>query len=331
MLNHPASARWGKHFQFRQAQKMNTPDKRYNDYSSYLKEVFPDFKVQKISINAGFTCPNRDGKISHGGCTFCNNQTFNPEYCQPTKSIRQQLDEGVLFFKKYEGQKYLAYFQAYSNTYAPNEILRARYEEALAHPNVVGIVIGTRPDCINEPLLDYLGDLAKERYVMVEYGVESTLDRTLLNINRGHSFDVSRKAICQTAEKGINTCAHLILGLPQESREEILDHADKISQLPLTSIKLHQMQLIRGTQMAKEHDEHPERFQFYTADEYIDLAIDFIERINPSFVIERFVSQSPQEFRILPNWGLKNYEFTAKLEKRLRERETRQGRLFEKR
>ena len=304
---------------------MATLDKRYNDYSSYLKGVFPDFKVQKISINAGFTCPNRDGSISHGGCTFCNNQTFNPEYCQPDKSIRQQLDEGVEFFKKYEGQKYLAYFQAYSNTYAPNAILKQRYEEALSHPDVVGIVIGTRPDCVNEELLDYLGHLAQERYVMVEYGVESTIDRTLQAINRGHLFEASQKAIRQTAERKIHTCAHLILGLPGESREEILSHAERISELPLTSIKLHQLQLIRGTKMATEYAERPEWFKFYTADEYIDLAIDFIERVNPTFVIERFVSQSPSEFRILPNWGLKNYEFTAKLEKRLRERDSRQG------
>lgn len=307
---------------------MSTPEKRYNDYSSYLKSVFPDFKVQKISINAGFTCPNRDGSVGRGGCSFCNNQTFNPEYCQPNKSIRQQLDEGVEFFKKYEGQKYLAYFQAYSNTYAPNEVLRQRYEEALAHPDVVGIVIGTRPDCINDPLLDYLGELAKEKYVMMEYGVESTIDRTLSAINRGHRFEASQNAIRQTAERGISTCAHLILGLPGESRDEILSHAERISQLPLTSIKLHQLQLIRGTKMATEFEEHPERFRFYSAEEYIDLAIDFIERLHPSFVVERFVSQSPSSLRILPNWGLKNYEFTAKLEKRLRERDSRQGLLW---
>lgn len=310
---------------FTKRNEMNIADKRYNDYSTYLKGVFPEFKVQKISINAGFTCPNRDGKISRGGCTFCNNQTFNPEYCQPDKSIRQQLDEGVEFFKKYQGQRYLAYFQAYSNTYAPNEVLMQRYEEALSHPDVVGIVIGTRPDCINDSLLDYLGETAKNKYVMVEYGVESTIDRTLQSINRGHLFEASQTAIRKTAEKGISTCAHLILGLPNESREEILSHAERISELPLTSIKLHQLQLIRGTKMASEYAEHPEWFQFYTADEYIDLAIDFIERLNPSFVIERFVSQSPQEFRILPNWGLKNYEFTAKLEKRLRERNSKQG------
>lgn len=307
---------------------MSTPEKRYNDYSSYLKSVFPDFKVQKISINAGFTCPNRDGSVGRGGCSFCNNQTFNPEYCQPDKSIRQQLDEGVEFFKKYEGQKYLAYFQAYSNTYAPNEVLRQRYEEALAHPDVVGIVIGTRPDCINDQLLDYLGELAKEKYVMMEYGVESTIDRTLSAINRGHRFEASQNAIRQTAERGISTCAHLILGLPGESRDEILSHAERISQLPLTSIKLHQLQLIRGTKMATEFEEHPERFRFYSAEEYIDLAIDFIERLHPSFVVERFVSQSPSSLRILPNWGLKNYEFTAKLEKRLRERDSRQGLLW---
>lgn len=307
---------------------MATTDRRYNDYTSYMKRLFPLFKVQKISINAGFTCPNRDGRTGYGGCTFCNNQTFNPGYCQPDKPIRQQLNEGMEFFKKYEGQKYIAYFQAYTNTYDTLEVVRQRYEEALSLPDVVGIAIGTRPDCVSDELMEYLGEVAKTKHVMVEYGVESTIDRTLAAINRGHLFEASRNAIRKTADRGIATCAHLILGLPGETREEILSHADRLSELPLTSIKLHQLQLIRGTRMATEYEQHPEEFRFYSAEEYIDLAIDFIERLNPSFVIERFVSQSPGELRILPNWGLKNHEFTAKLDKRLRERNSRQGRLW---
>lgn len=307
---------------------MAIPKKRYNDYSSYLKNIFPE-KVQKISINAGFSCPNRDGKVGVGGCTYCNNQTFNPEYCQPDKSITQQLTEGMDFFKKYEGQKYLAYFQAYTNTYGDLESLKAKYDEALSCPSVLGIVIGTRPDCVDDSLLDYLGKLSKDHYVMIEYGVESTLDRTLELINRGHNYKTAVDAILKSAERGIDTCAHLILGLPQESRDEILDHATKISKLPLTTIKLHQLQIIRGTKMAQQYRSNPEWFDIYTADEYIDLAIDFTERLNPDFVIERFVSQSPKELRIEPNWGLKNHEFTAKLEKRMTERNSFQGKAWQ--
>ena len=302
--------------------------KMYKSYSSYLKTIFTE-QVQKISINAGFTCPNRDGSIGVGGCTYCNNQTFNPDYCKPEKSITQQLDEGIAFFrKKYPNQRYLAYFQAYTNTYGKTDDLKQKYEEALSHPLVTGLVIGTRPDCVNDELLDYFAGLSKRFYIMIEYGVESTSDKTLAFINRGHDYNTSVHAITKTAQKGIATGAHLILGLPGEERETILSHAKNISQLPLTTVKLHQLQLIRGTKMAQQFTEHPEWFHLYTADEYIELVIDFIELLNPDFVIERFVSQSPKELLIAPDWGLKNYEFTAKIEKALRKRGTFQGRLF---
>lgn len=299
--------------------------KRYNDYSTYLKLHFPH-KMQKITIHAGFSCPNRDGKVGYGGCTYCNNQTFNPEYCTPDKSITQQITEGIDFFrKKYPEQRYLAYFQAYTNTYGSFNILQQKYKEALSHPYVEGLVIGTRPDCVNEELLNYLQELNKKYYIMMEYGVESTLDKTLALINRGHSYETAEKAIKETAARNIETCAHLILGLPQESEEEILSHADRISQLPLKSIKLHQLQIIKGTKMAQQIQEHPEWFHLYSAEEYIDLVVRFIERLNPNFVIERFVSQSPKELLLNEGWGLKNFEFTAKLEKRMDELNIIQG------
>lgn len=303
-------------------------EKRYNDFGDFLKNHFP-FKVQKISINAGFTCPNRDGNKGLGGCTFCNNQTFSPDYCHTEKSVTQQLNEGIAFFsRKYPEMKYLAYFQAYTNTYGDFEALKKKYEEALAHPDVVGLIIGTRPDCMPNILLDYLQDLSQRTFVMVEYGVESTLDSTLERINRGHSYAESEETIKRTAARGILTGAHLILGLPGETTEEILDHARRISKLPLTTIKLHQLQLIRFTRMAKEFDEDPKVFRLFTVDEYIDLAIDFIELLNPDFTVERFVSQSPKSLLIAPDWGLKNFEFTAKLNKRIVERDTWQGKLF---
>lgn len=303
-------------------------NKPYRDFGNFLKDLFP-FKVQKISINAGFTCPNRDGTKGFGGCTYCNNQTFSPEYCHTEKSVTEQLEEGVRFFsQKYPDMKYLAYFQAYTNTYDELEKLIAKYEEALSYPDVAGLIVGTRPDCMPDDLLDYFAKLAEKKFVLIEYGLESTLDRTLERINRGHTHAESEDAIRRTAGKGIYTGAHLILGLPGESREEILHHADILSTLPLTTLKLHQLQLIKNTRMAKEQTEHPEWFHLYTADEYIELVIDFIERLNPSIVVERFVSQSPKELLIAPDWGLKNYEFTAKVNKRIFERNARQGRLF---
>jgi len=302
--------------------------KRYRTYSDYLSSIFPT-RVQKISINAGFTCPNRDGRVGVGGCTYCNNQTFNPEYCKSDKSVSQQIEEGINFFrKKYENQLYLAYFQAYTNTYGSLSELKAKYEEALSHEGVVGLVIGTRPDCVDDELLDYLSFLARNYYIMVEFGVESTNDETLKFINRGHDFEAVKRAVQAASGRGLHTCAHLILGLPKEDREMILSHADRISELPLDVVKLHQLQLIKGTVMARQFEENPEWFHLYGLDEYIGLLVDFIERLNPEFVIERFVSQSPKELLIAPDWGVKNYEFTSKLEKELERRDARQGRFF---
>ena len=308
---------------------MMKENKPYNEFSDFLKDVFPG-KVQKISLNAGFTCPNRDGTKGFGGCTYCNNQTFSPEYCHTEKSITRQLEEGVAFFaRKYPEMRYLAYFQAYTNTYDATERLIAKYEEALRFPGVCGLIVGTRPDCMPGDLLDYFSDLSKHSFVLVEYGVESTLDKTLRRINRGHTYAEAEEAIRRTASRGIYTGAHLILGLPGESREEILSHAGRISKLPLTTLKLHQLQLIRNTRMAKEFEESPADFHLYSVDEYIDLVIDFVERLNPDIVVERFVSQSPKELLIAPDWGLKNYEFTAKVLKRFAERNTWQGRRYD--
>ena len=292
----------------------------YREFTDFLKKVFPLFKVQKISIDAGFTCPNRDGSKGRGGCTYCNNRTFNPDYCADSKSITEQLRKGIRFFsRKYPEMKYIAYFQAYTNTYDKIESLAAKYEEALENKDVAGIIIGTRPDCVSNELLDYLEELSKRTFVMVEYGIESTSNETLKRINRGHTYEEAEEAIRLTAERGIPTGAHIILGLPGETHEQILRHADIISELPLTSVKLHQLQIIRGTAMGSEYEAFPERFRLYTANEYIDLVIEFIGRLRKDIHIDRFVSQSPKDLLIAPDWGLKNHEFRAKLEKRLTE------------
>ena len=289
----------------------------YKDYSHWIREQFP-FRVQKISVDAAFSCPNRDGRLSLGGCTFCDNKTFNPSYCDRGKSITQQLEEGKAFFaKKYPEMKYLAYFQAYSNTYAPLEELKRKYEEALAVDNVVGLVIGTRPDCVSDEALDYLQQLNQRTFLIVEYGIESANDNTLRRINRGHTFDCSRQAIIKAHQRGIITCGHIILGLPGEDEEEMLRQASTISQLPLDILKLHQLQIIKGTPLAKEYEAHP--FHVFSAEEYVNLVIRYVSQLRNDLVLERFVSQSPPNMVIAPKWGLKNHEFTDLLNKRIRE------------
>jgi radical SAM protein (TIGR01212 family) len=283
-------------------------------FADYLRGRFPDFKVQKISLDAGFTCPNRDGTKGRGGCTYCNNRTFNPEYCQAGESIAEQLREGIRFFsRKYPAMKYIAYFQAYTNTYGDLKTLKREYEEALCVEDVVGVTIGTRPDCVSDELLNYLQELGKKTFVMIEYGVESTSNETLRRINRGHTYEESENAVRRTAARGILVGAHILLGLPGETREQMLQHADRISTLPLTSVKLHQLQIIRETALGNQYEQHPEQFRLFTVDEYIDLVIEFISRLRTDIYIDRFVSQSPKELLLAPDWGIKNHEFIAKL------------------
>lgn len=300
----------------------------YNDYSTYIKNLL-GCKVQKISVNAAFTCPNRDGKLGRGGCTYCNNRTFNPEYCDTGKSITQQLEEGKQFFsRKYPEMKYLAYFQAYTNTYGELEVLKRKYEEALAVDGMLGLVIGTRPDCMPDSLLDYLENLAKYIHVTVEYGIESIDDNILRHINRGHDFATARDAVERTAARGIPVGVHMILGLPGEDKEAVLKQPYVLSELPVTTIKLHQLQIIRGTVMGEEYLRHPERFCLFGVDDYIETVVGYIARLRGDIVIERFVSQSPKKLLLAPDWGLKNHEFTDKVKKRMVELSVYQGKLY---
>ena len=294
--------------------------KRYNDYGTWIREQFP-FRVQKISVDAGFSCPNRDGKVGRGGCVFCDNRTFNPAYCEREKSITEQIIAGKEFFKrKYPDMKYLAYFQAYSNTYADVETLKRRYEEALSVEDVVGIVIGTRPDCVPDDTLDYLDKLNRQTFMIVEYGIESANDETLRIINRGHSFECSADAVRRTADRGIITGGHVIIGLPGEGPEECLRQADIISSLPLNILKLHQMQVVKGTRLAEMNP-----YIYNKVEDYIRLVAEYISRLRPDLILERFVSQSPKGMVIAPSWGLKNHEFTNLLDNYLREHDITQG------
>jgi len=286
-------------------------------------------RIQKISIDAGFTCPNRDGSRGIGGCSYCNNLTFSPAYCNLEKSVTTQLKEGIDFFaRKYNSMKYLAYFQAYSNTYAPLANLKLLYEEALSQDKVIGLVIATRPDCLTTEILDYLQGLAQNYYIMIEFGVESHLNKSLNLMNRGHSFEESVWALEETARRNIHNCAHLILGLPGETEADWLEQAKVISTLPVENLKLHQLQIHKGTRMFQEYNQNPEAIQMFTVDGYLELVVRYLELLNPEVVVERFVSEAPDELLVAPRWGLKNFEFTAKLEKLLEERDTWQGRLF---
>jgi len=304
--------------------------RRFNSYAAWFTTRYGK-RIQKVSLDAGFTCPNRDGTAGSGGCTYCSNDAFSPAYCTPDKSVTQQLEQGIAFHRRRyrRADSYLAYFQAYSNTYAGIDRLRELYGEALSHPAVAGLVIGTRPDCVNDTLLDYLAEMSRKYIIIVEYGIESVYDETLRRINRGHDFAASVRAITETAGRGIATGGHLIFGLPGESRSQITESASIISGLPLNSIKIHQLQLIKGTALADEYTAHPGNFDLYNLEEYIDLAVAFTERLNPTIMIERISGEAPPRILADPReWHLRSNEIFMLFEKRLEEVDTWQGRLF---
>lgn len=331
-------------------QKYGFPDgKRYNSFVGYFKRRYGE-RLQKIVLDAGFTCPNRDGKVGRGGCTYCDNAAFHPLYSTAGKSLRQQMDEGIEFHKvRYRTtEHYLAYFQSFSNTYAPLERLVSLYVEALEHPDVVGIVIGTRPDCVDDEKLDFLAALSRGEVlkgwkrslagepdrtapiVIVEYGIESCYDSTLERINRGHGFEIAKSAVEMTAARGLDVGAHFILGLPGETRQMMLDSCNIINALPIRSVKFHQLQIVKGTRMEKEYAEKPQDFVRFTLEEYLDFFTDMLERLRPDLFIERFVGEVPPRFVNETPWGLiRNVELIRLLEKHLEERSTWQGRLLE--
>ncbi len=304
--------------------------RRFNSYNAYFTKQFGS-RVQKISIDAGFSCPNRDGKISTGGCTFCSNDAFNPSYCRPEKTIRQQIEEGIEFHKRRyrRANQYLAYFQPYSNTYKPLDELKKIYGQALEIPEIAGIVIGTRPDLIDEDILQYLAEIQKTHYVIVEYGIESVYDATLRHVNRGHDFATAKRAVELTAAYNLPCGGHFIFGLPGETKPMMLNAADIISQLPLTTVKFHQLQIFKNTTMADEYLQHKEAFHLFELEEYIDFVIDFTERLNPNIVIERFAGEVPPRYLLSEPWMKLRYdEVLARIEKRMKERDTWQGKSY---
>jgi radical SAM protein (TIGR01212 family) len=303
--------------------------RRFNSYTEYFRQCFGG-RVQKLAIDAGFTCPNRDNTVGRGGCTYCDNNAFNPSYCTPEKSVTTQIEEGIEFHRiRYRrASQYLAYFQAYSNTYAPVDTLQKLYEEALAFPEVIGLVIGTRPDCVSEEILDYLAELSRKVYIIIEYGIESCNDKTLLKINRGHDFAKTKWALDESFRRNIRTGGHMIIGLPGESREEILAQTQIISALPLNTIKFHQLQIIKGTAMAKEFLNNPERFEIYEIDDYLELMKEIVENLNPAFVIERIAGEVPPPFSVNQPWDLRYDSVLQRFEKVLERDDTWQGKFF---
>ena len=303
---------------------------RYNSYIGYFKKTYGE-RLQKVVVDAGFTCPNRDGLVGTGGCTYCDNAAFHPGYSTAGIPIHEQIDEGIKFHRvRYrKAEKFLAYFQPYSNTYAPLERLREVYEEALSHPLVAGIVIGTRPDCVDEDKLDYLASLARNHVVVIEYGIESVYDRTLQRINRGHSFEDAVRAVEMTAARGLTQGAHFIFGLPGETVGDMLAYAPIINKMPLHSVKFHQLQIVRGTALEREFASHPSDFVTFSLDEYLDFIADLLERLRPDLYIERFAGEVPPRFVNSTPWGLlRNTELIRLLEQRLEQRNTFQGRLY---
>lgn len=308
---------------------MKLTGKRYLDYSSFIKLNFGE-RVQKISLDIGFSCPNRDGLKGYGGCTYCNNDTFNPDYCEPQKSIREQLEQGISFFsRKGKNNKYLAYFQAYTNTYSDFESLKKMYEEALSVPKVVGLVIGTRPDCISKKIIDYLDELSKTYFISLEFGVESTNEKTLLEVNRCHTFEETKATYEMCKNKRFHLGAHIILGLPNESKEDLFQHAIELSKLPISTLKLHHLQIVKNSIMAVQYKRNPENFNLFTSENYINFISEFISYLRPNIVIERFISEAPQNLLIAPKWGgLKNFEIVAKIDKKLIEKSIWQGKNY---
>lgn len=305
--------------------------RRFNSYANYFRQKYGG-RVQKVAIDAGFTCPNRDGTVGTGGCHFCNNDGFNPSYCNPEKTITQQIAEGIEFhaWRYRKATQYLAYFQAYSNTYADTKKLRALYSEALAYPGIIGLVIGTRPDCINDEILDYLKLLSENHHIHLEFGIESVYDETLKSINRGHDFGTARRALEAAKLRGITTGAHFIFGLPGESKKMMLDSASVISSLPLDTVKFHQLQILKNTRFEEIYLNNPELFSLFGIDEYITFIIDFLELLNPDIVVERFAGEVPPRHQVTSGWGmLRNEKLLHMIEQKLAEKNTFQGRMYQ--
>jgi uncharacterized protein len=300
--------------------------KRYNSYHDYLKERF-GCRVNKVSVDMGFTCPNRDGSITRGGCVYCNNDSFVPPYARARYSIHDQITRGMDYLtKRFKAQKFIVYFQAYTNTYDEAEKLEGMYREALKYEGVVGITVGTRSDCIDEEKIDIFERLAKECYVSLEYGIESVYDKSLEFMNRGHDYGSVLDAFEMSRGRGFELGAHIILGMPTETGEEMLAMADEVSALGIDCLKIHNLHIVKNTQLARIYKEKP--FSLFGYEEYLDFIVRFLERLSPRIVVERFFTDTPRSLLIAPGWNKSHIEVIRGIEEELERRGTCQGRLY---
>jgi len=300
--------------------------KRYHTYNQYLINKYGE-RIQKVTVDAGFTCPNRDGTVARGGCIYCNNLSFNPGYNDPAKSIGQQISEGMEFLKRrYHVNKYIVYFQPYSNTYAPLDHLKRLYEEALSVPGVIGLTIGTRPDCIDGEKLRYLSELAKAYDITVEYGLESIYDETLVKINRGHDYQSYLNALDMTRGLGIKICTHIILGFPWETPEQWSREAEILSSLEFHFLKIHQLHIVKKTVLASLYRFKP--FKLLSLSEYVTVVTDFLEKLNPAIIIQRMAGEAPPHTLIAPKWGKRVPEIIRYIDKEFEFRNSWQGKYY---
>jgi len=301
--------------------------RRYNSYSRRIREKYGG-RIQKVSVNAGFTCPNRDGSKGYGGCIYCNNESFTPSYCVGDHDIFSQIEQGITFLKRRYKKisHFVAYFQPYSNTYASLDVLEKYYQIALGHPGIDGLAISTRPDCVDEKILDYLKNLAEDHLIFLEYGIESCDDTTLVKINRGHTYEETVQTIYKTAERGLSCTGHIIFGLPGETKEKMLIQAELLSRLPLSALKFHQLQIIKNTPLADLYLNDPGLFHLFSLNEYITFIINFLERLNPQIAVERLSGEAPPRHRITPGWGnIRSDIIQKKIESAMEKWDTWQG------
>jgi len=300
--------------------------KRYHSFNSYLRNIYGE-RIQKVTVDAGFTCPNRDGTVASGGCIYCNNESFNPGYNDPIKSVRQQIDEGTEFLKRRYGvDKFIVYFQPYSNTYASLDKLKQLYEEALSSPGIIGLTIGTRPDCIDEMKINYLQSLCKSYDITIEYGLESIYNDSLKKLNRGHDYQSYLDAIEMTKNRGIKICTHIILGFPWENRDQWMYESEVLSEIDFNFLKIHQLHIVKNTVMERQHIQNP--YRLFTLTEYVDTVVAFLEKLNPEIVVQRLVGEAPKNLLVAPKWGKRNSEVIKFITDELETRDTWQGKFY---
>lgn len=296
---------------------------KFNTFGQYLRKRFNTI-IHKVNIDAGFTCPNRDGTLDVTGCIYCNNDSFRPSECKPQLSIKEQIRKGINYLSlRYGARRFLAYLQPYTNTYAPVSELERLYSETLSHPAIMGLAIGTRPDCIDEEKISLISSFARNHFILVEYGLQSIYDKTLEYIHRGHNYQTFLNAVNLTAEKGIEIGVHVIAGFPTETREEMLYTASELSRLPIGFIKIHQLQVVKDTPLAQYYQKEP--FHLFSYEEYVDFVVDFIERLSPEIVIQRFFATSPSHILIAPKWGKSRHQLMNDIQKRFIQRDAIQG------